>query len=70
MAFLSSPGHIGIIERTIPYLKFRSYAGILMTIGHVAFAINFVWIIVRSAQSTKTGPTLFRTPPEMEVTAQ
>ena len=61
---------IETVKVTMPYLKWRTYSGILMTVGHVAFAINFLWIIVRSTQATKTEPTLFRTPPDMKVTAQ
>jgi cytochrome c oxidase cbb3-type subunit 1 len=58
------------VKATIPYIKWRSYAGILITVGHIAFAVNFVWMVARSVQTTKTEPTLFRTPPELEVTAQ
>ncbi|MEM0967098.1 MAG: cbb3-type cytochrome c oxidase subunit I [Verrucomicrobiota bacterium] len=35
-----------IVRYMVPWLMSRSVAGILLTIGHCAFAINVVWIIV------------------------
>ncbi|MBW8780396.1 MAG: cbb3-type cytochrome c oxidase subunit I [Verrucomicrobia bacterium] len=61
---------LDIVRRTIPYLVSRSVAGVLMTVGHIAFAINFAWIIIRSTQPAASAPTLFRSPPDMEVAAQ
>jgi cytochrome c oxidase cbb3-type subunit 1 len=40
-----------VVRRTIPYLHTRTFAGILITIGHVAFAISLVRVLVG-----KTGP--------------
>ncbi|MCI0747169.1 MAG: cbb3-type cytochrome c oxidase subunit I [Verrucomicrobia subdivision 3 bacterium] len=35
------------VELTKPYLVTRTFAGILMTVGHTVFAVNFVWILAR-----------------------
>jgi cytochrome c oxidase cbb3-type subunit 1 len=35
------------VELTKPYLVTRTFSGIIMTVGHVAFAVNFVWILAR-----------------------
>jgi cytochrome c oxidase cbb3-type subunit 1 len=56
-----------VVANTIPYLLSRSMSGILITIGHLAFAVNFTWMLLRPRAAQKTAPTLFRTPPEMEV---
>jgi cytochrome c oxidase cbb3-type subunit I len=55
-----------VVEETIVYLRLRSYAGILITVGHLAFAANFVWMCVKPRPATATAPTLFRHAPEME----
>lgn len=47
-----------IVALTIPYLKLRTVSGSLMTLGHVAFAISFTWMIVRHRASNGV-PTLF-----------
>ncbi len=52
---------IDIVQRTIPYLWSRSVAGVLMTIGHCAFAIS-VWYMLRRHGATSTEPTLFTSP--------
>jgi cytochrome c oxidase cbb3-type subunit 1 len=66
--YLSNPEVVGIIERTLPYLEVRSYSGVLITIGHFAFAINFVWMIVQARKAGATAPTLFRPAPDLEAT--
>ena len=58
---------IDVVKGTLPYLFSRSAAGILITVGHVAFAVNFAWMLVRPSVATATAPTLFRHAPEMEV---
>jgi cytochrome c oxidase cbb3-type subunit 1 len=58
---------LDIVKNTIPWLKMRSYSGILITIGHLAFAINFVWMLLKARPAGATAPTLFRNGPEMEV---
>jgi cytochrome c oxidase cbb3-type subunit I len=56
-----------VVANTIPYLLSRSLSGVLMTIGHLAFAVNFVWMLLRPRAPQNSVPTLFQTPPEMEV---
>jgi cytochrome c oxidase cbb3-type subunit 1 len=59
-----------VVRATIEGLKLRSYTGILITIGHLAFAINFTWMLFRP-RADNTAPTLFRNPdPDLEVTAR
>lgn len=52
------------------YLVWRSISGILIFIGHVAFAISVVWMLLKPRAAETTAPTLFRNPPEMEVVAR
>jgi len=40
-----------IVRYMIPWLMSRSVAGILLTIGHTAFAINVVWILFSAKSS-------------------
>ncbi len=47
-----------IVQITLPYLKSRTIGGSLMTIGHIAFAISFVWILF-ARRSEASEPTLF-----------
>ncbi|MEY4483223.1 MAG: hypothetical protein RL693_675, partial [Verrucomicrobiota bacterium] len=56
-----------IVKNTLPWLEFRAYAGILMTVGHIAFAINFVWMLLKARPAGVTAPTLFHDVPELEV---
>jgi len=37
---------LDIVEYTIPWLMSRSVAGMLMTIGHCAFAVNIAWLLL------------------------
>ncbi|AHF92602.1 Cbb3-type cytochrome oxidase, subunit 1 [Opitutaceae bacterium TAV1] len=61
---------IETVKVTLPWLEFRTYSGILITIGHIAFAVNFVWILLRKRPAGSTAPTLFTSGSEMEVTAR
>jgi cytochrome c oxidase cbb3-type subunit 1 len=59
-----------VVRATIGGLRWRSYTGILITVGHLAFAINFVWMILKP-RVENSAPTLFRHPdPDLEVTAR
>ena len=62
------PVFLQIVEMTKNYLFTRSLAGVLMTIGHIAFAVNFTWMLLKTRPAQSTVPTMFRTPPAMEVT--
>ncbi|TAG32985.1 MAG: hypothetical protein EAZ36_01455 [Verrucomicrobia bacterium] len=57
---------LNIVAKTILWLELRSYAGILITIGHIAFAINFIWMLVSRRSAAASEPTLFRNPPALE----
>jgi cytochrome c oxidase cbb3-type subunit I len=48
---------LDIVAYTIPWLASRSVAGVLMTIGHIAFAL-LVWRMLRGSGRELTGPTL------------
>ena len=51
---------LDIVARTLPYLRMRSWSGALMTVGHVAFAISFVWMLLGKTRPASSGPTLLR----------
>jgi cytochrome c oxidase cbb3-type subunit 1 len=53
---------IEVIQNTIPYLYVGSVAGIVMTIGHLAFAANIVWMLCGRGPDGVAMPTLFRRP--------
>jgi len=46
-----------ILEATKPWLWLRTISGILILIGHLAFAINFFLMLARKGEA-KTSPTL------------
>ncbi len=54
---------LDIVRFTIPFLWSRSFAGVLMTIGHVAFAV-LVWRMLAGARepARAPGPTLLGRP--------
>lgn len=60
---------IDTVKNTIIYLELRSYAGVLMTVGHMAFAINFTWMLFKPRRAGATAPTLFRQGPEIQLEA-
>jgi cytochrome c oxidase cbb3-type subunit I len=41
------PNQHSVVTLTLPYLKIRSASGMLMAVGHIAFACNFAWIAAR-----------------------
>ncbi len=50
-----------VMQNTRPWLMSRSFSGILLTIGHLAFAINFAWILLRVQPGPEaSGPTLLQ----------
>lgn len=57
-----------IVRYTVPYLWSRSIAGILLTIGHIAFAI-LVFKMVRRDGGWLVEPTLFRSIKNEETSA-
>ncbi|MFN3597986.1 MAG: cbb3-type cytochrome c oxidase subunit I [Rubricoccaceae bacterium] len=51
-----------VVEATRPWLWARGAAGLLMAVGHVAFAV-LVWQIVRRKGTPSSGPLFLRQPP-------
>jgi cytochrome c oxidase cbb3-type subunit 1 len=61
------PVFVDIVKNTLPWLYSRSVSGVILTIGHIAFAVNFGWMLFKRSPDTAEAPTLFRTPPPLEV---
>ncbi len=59
---MNDPGiaFLKVVEYTKPYLATRSLAGMMMTAGHIAFAI-LIFRILRTSSVSLVGPTLFTT---------
>jgi cytochrome c oxidase cbb3-type subunit I len=47
------PGKRSVVTLTLPYLKIRSFSGMLIFLGHIAFAVSFVWVLVRCLKQTR-----------------
>jgi cytochrome c oxidase cbb3-type subunit 1 len=62
----SSVSFIDIVKAMIPYLFSRTVAGIFLAVGHIAFAVSFVWMLVKPRTVAETSPTLFNTPPSLQ----
>ncbi|TVR53959.1 MAG: hypothetical protein EA425_02845 [Puniceicoccaceae bacterium] len=54
-----------VVANTIPYLVSRSVAGIIILVGHLAFTVSVVWMILKPRSPQETSPTLFRSPEAM-----
>jgi cytochrome c oxidase cbb3-type subunit 1 len=53
------PDFIEIVKNTRPYMIIRSVSGVMLLVGHIAFAINFFWMLFAAgAVRAKQGPTL------------
>lgn len=63
------PNFIEITRNTVPYLFMRSLAGILIFVGHIAFAVHFVWMLAKRRTAAETAPTLLNTPPRLRRSA-
>jgi cytochrome c oxidase cbb3-type subunit 1 len=61
------PAFLDIMSKTVPWLFSRSVSGVFMLVGHVAFAVSFVWILVKRRSADETSPTLFNTPPSLKL---
>ncbi len=55
-----------IVADMIKYLEIRTIAGVIISIGHIAFAVNFTWMLVQPRKAGATEPTLFRNAPDLE----
>ncbi|MEN8744647.1 MAG: hypothetical protein ABF320_08185, partial [Lentimonas sp.] len=48
-----------IVQNTMPWLQARTVSGLFLTVGHIAFAVNFFWMLFAAgAVRAKQGPTL------------
>ncbi len=56
-----------VVHNTLPWLFAGTVGWIILAIGHVAFAVNLVWLLCAERPAGVTAPTLFRAPPPMEV---
>jgi cytochrome c oxidase cbb3-type subunit 1 len=56
-----------VMAETIKYFEWRSITGVLITVGHIAFAVNFTWMLLQRRTPGATQPTLFRHAPDLEV---
>jgi cytochrome c oxidase cbb3-type subunit I len=54
---------IDVVRQTIPWLVLRSASGIVLTIGHLAFAANIAWMLCARRPAGATEATLFARPP-------
>jgi cytochrome c oxidase cbb3-type subunit 1 len=52
---------------TKPWLFARTISGIMMAVGHIAFAVSFVWILLKKRTDHEGSPTLFNTPPTLSL---
>lgn len=47
------PSKYSVVTMTLPYLKIRSVSGILLVVGHTAFGISFLWLVLRWLQAAR-----------------
>jgi cytochrome c oxidase cbb3-type subunit 1 len=59
---------LDVVAKTLPYLRMRTWAGVLMTIGHVAFAISLIRVLI-GATRPAGEPTLLAIPRRTSATA-
>jgi cytochrome c oxidase cbb3-type subunit 1 len=59
-----------IVALTLPYLKARTWAGSMMTLGHVCFAISFVWMLLKKPSASTTATLLGRPAPKKQSVRQ
>ena len=51
---------LDVVQNTMPWLKARSVSGFLLLVAHIAFAVNFFWMLFAAGKiKTKDTPTLF-----------
>lgn len=62
------PLFMTIVTNTLPWLVSRSVSGMLILVGHLAFAVSFFWILIKKGESREASPTLFNTPPQLKLT--
>lgn len=47
-----------VVAYTVPYLQLRSIAGVLITTGHIAFALSMLQMLRKRGAERRHGPTL------------
>jgi cytochrome c oxidase cbb3-type subunit 1 len=47
------PNKLSVVTLTLPYLKLRSFSGLLIAGGHAAFAVNFCWLVARWREAAR-----------------
>lgn len=58
----ASISFLDTVKATMPWLKARSVSGLFLLVGHLAFAINFFWMLFAAGSvRAKSGPTLLNT---------
>ncbi len=61
------PDFVDVVGNTMPWLVAGSLAGILLLLGHAAFAIHFFWILLRPEIPDESRSKLFKEPKHMKV---
>ncbi len=61
------PDFLQIMLDTKPWLFARTVSGILIAVGHIAFVVSFVWMLLKRRSPAETAPTLFNTPPSLSL---
>ncbi|MGF1452241.1 MAG: cbb3-type cytochrome c oxidase subunit I [Opitutales bacterium] len=59
-------GQMTIVGQIKPYLVARSLSGILLTVGHVVFAVNFFWMLKGGRLSQREGGATLLSPEYLE----
>ncbi|MGB0184453.1 MAG: cbb3-type cytochrome c oxidase subunit I [Opitutales bacterium] len=50
---------LDVVQNTMPWLKARSVSGFLLLVAHIAFAVNFFWMLFAAGKiKSKDTPTL------------
>ncbi|MDB6137582.1 MAG: rane protein [Verrucomicrobiaceae bacterium] len=60
---------IDIVRAMLPYLEQRSWAGSVMTVGHLAFTVSFFWLLVRKPAAESKATLLATLAPNLPVHA-
>jgi cytochrome c oxidase cbb3-type subunit 1 len=49
---------LDVVKNTQIWLLLRSFSGIMLAVGHIAFAVNFFWMLFSTKTINQEGPTL------------
>ena len=56
------PAKRSVVTLTLPYLIIRSHSGMLLAAGHLAFAVSFIWILIRWKNAVRRSQSTAATP--------